>query len=91
MYIIYERLIILSSQYPFYVKRISDLTLSFLDTRNCCPNVLLHPTWAHQRLLKAHLGTSAGAAVTLLTHRLLKITQGMGRGIGEWTWLSPVP
>lgn len=31
MYIIYERLIILSSQYPFYAKRISDLTLSVLD------------------------------------------------------------
>lgn len=91
MYIIYERLIILSSQYPFYAKRILDLTLSFLGMKNCCPNVLLHPTWAHQSLLKAHLGTSAGAAVTLLTHRLLKITQGMGRGIGEWTLLSSVP
>jgi len=39
MYIIYERLIILSSQYPFYANRISDLTLSFLDIKIICPNV----------------------------------------------------
>lgn len=90
MYIIYERLIILSSQYPFYVKRISDLTLSFPDMKNCCPSVVLHPTWAHQSSLKAHLGMSAAAAVTLLTYRLLKITQGVGRGTGEWT-LSSMP